>query len=519
MSPFLHLREEAFQGDACRPSLRQLLAAHALAAQVRVMAGLALVLDDSGHLSGLRRLVEADDLDRIARPCLAHLLAPVVVERAHLAPGIARDDRVADVEGAALDEHRRHRAAAHVEPGLDDRPRRLGLRVRGQLELRVGDEQHSLEEVVEVSLLLGGHVGELRRPAPLLRLQVFVRQLGAHPLRVRVRGIDLVDGDHDRHLGRAGVRDRLLRLRHDAVVRGHDEDGDVGHLRPAGAHRGERFVARRVEERDPAAVVLDLVRADVLRDAAGLGLDDRGLADRVEERRLAVVDVAHDRDHGRTRDEILLGVLEDLRKLVLVGHVLDRDLALDLGRDQLHGLVRERLGDRDHLPQAHQDLDDLGRRHAERLGQVLDRHPGGDGDRTGRLRAGPGLRARLDAIARLPAVEAWPRGGVVDDDAPLAAPARGLTWPDGPVRTISLGISHGCLLQCKDARGPVRPESADAASARRLSAKAPARSTRDAGTCRRRAPARSGQESVLPPGPRTARARPSRPSARSRRRS
>ncbi len=137
-----------------------------------------------------------------------------------------------------------------------------------------------------------------------------------------------------------------------------------------------------------------------------------GLADRVEERRLAVVDVAHDRDHGRTRDEILLGVLVDLRKLVLVGHVLDRDLALDLGRDQLHGLVRERLGDRDHLPQAHQDLDDLGRRHAERLRQVLDRHPGGDGDRTGRLRAGrrPSGAARRDrAIAGRRGVAVRPR--------------------------------------------------------------------------------------------------------------
>ena len=46
---------------------------------------------------------------------------------------------------------------------------------------------------------------------------------------------------------------------------------------------------------------LGLVRADVLRDAAGLGLDDGRRADRVEQRRLAVVDVAHDRDDRRAR--------------------------------------------------------------------------------------------------------------------------------------------------------------------------------------------------------------------------
>jgi hypothetical protein len=110
--------------------------------------------------------------------------------------------------------------------------------------------------------------------------------------------------------------------------------------------------------------VLGLVRADVLGDPAGLGLDDGSLADRVEERRLAVVDVAHDRDHRRAVDEVLRGVLEHLGELVLVGDVLDRHVALDLGRDQLDGLVGERLRDRSHLPEAHHDLDDLGRRDA-----------------------------------------------------------------------------------------------------------------------------------------------------------
>ena len=50
--------------------------------------------------------------------------------------------------------------------------------------------------------------------------------------------------------------------------------------------------------------VLDLVGADVLGDAAGLARDDVGLADGVEQRGLAVVDVAHDGDHRRTRLEV-----------------------------------------------------------------------------------------------------------------------------------------------------------------------------------------------------------------------
>jgi hypothetical protein len=46
---------------------------------------------------------------------------------------------------------------------------------------------------------------------------------------------------------------------------------------------------------------LDVVGADVLRDAAGLAGRDLASADVVEQRGLAVIDVAHDRDHRRTR--------------------------------------------------------------------------------------------------------------------------------------------------------------------------------------------------------------------------
>ena len=72
-------------------------------------------------------------------------------------------------------------------------------------------------------------------------------------------------------------------------------------LRAAGTHRGERLVARGVEEGDHAARRLDVVGADVLRDAAGFARRDLGAADVVEQRGLAVVDVAHDGDDRRAR--------------------------------------------------------------------------------------------------------------------------------------------------------------------------------------------------------------------------
>ena len=102
--------------------------------------------------------------------------------------------------------------------------------------------------------------------------------------------------------------DGLLGLRHDAVVGGHDDDGNVGDVGAAGAHLGERLVAGGVEEGDRLAAVLDAPGADHLGDAAGLGVDNVAAADAVEQRRLAVVDVAHDRDHRGARHQVLRGV-------------------------------------------------------------------------------------------------------------------------------------------------------------------------------------------------------------------
>ena len=137
---------------------------------------------------------------------------------------------------------------------------------------------------------------------------------------------------------------------------------------------------------------VDLVGADVLGDAAGLAGDDVGLADRVEQRRLAVVDVAHDRDDRRALDEVLVGVLELGLVVDVVGRVDDLDLLVELVGEDLDRVVGQRLGERGHLAQLHQLLDDLGDRHAEVLGDVLDRRAGVDADRVGLRAAGLVLR-------------------------------------------------------------------------------------------------------------------------------
>ena len=134
--------------------------------------------------------------------------------------------------------------------------------------------------------------------------------------------------------------ERLDRLRHHAVVGRDHEDRDVRGLRAAGTHGGERLVTRGVDEGDAAVVAVDLgvhlVGTDVLGDATGLLGDDVGLAQRVEELGLSVVDVTHDGHDRRTGLEVLL--------LALVGAELDVEgveqlAVLVLGRDDLDDVV------------------------------------------------------------------------------------------------------------------------------------------------------------------------------------
>jgi len=93
-------------------------------------------------------------------------------------------------------------------------------------------------------------------------------------------------------------------------------------------------------------VVANLVGADVLRDPAGLAGSDLGLTNGVEQRRLAVIDVAHDRDHRRPLDEVLVGVVEHRLGDRLVLGVDDLHLFVELDRQQLDRVVRQRLGQR-----------------------------------------------------------------------------------------------------------------------------------------------------------------------------
>ena len=121
-------------------------------------------------------------------------------------------------------------------------------------------------------------------------------------------------------------------------------------------------MARGIKEGDGTAVYINGICADVLGDAAGLAGNDVCMADIVEQRGLAVVDVTHDNNDGSARNKILRLIL-----MVVDKTLFDRDdnflldLAAELHRDKCRSIVVYHIGDGRKHAHLEQLLYDLGR--------------------------------------------------------------------------------------------------------------------------------------------------------------
>src|SRR3954466_4166149 len=102
-----------------RAAARQLRVALAGATAVGDLPGHAVLVDDEERVAGARHRREADDLHRTGGQRLLHVRAELVEHPSHASRRVAGDDRVADVQRAALDQHRGHGPAAAVEVRLD----------------------------------------------------------------------------------------------------------------------------------------------------------------------------------------------------------------------------------------------------------------------------------------------------------------------------------------------------------------------------------------------------------------
>src|SRR5690606_3865898 len=388
----LEVAEQLLEGAAAaRP--RHVGAALARRALLGDLPGHPVVADHDEVVARARHRRQAHHQDGTRRGGLLHRLAGVVEHRPDAAEGLAADDRVAHAERAALDQDRRHRAAPLVAVGVDRDALRVHRRVGPQVELGVGGQQDRFEQVVDALALERGDVDEQRRTAVLLGHQAVLGELAPDLGRVGALLVDLVDRDDDRHVGRLGVAERLDRLRLHAFVGRDHQHRDVRGLRASGTRGGERLVTRGDEEGDLSVFAfvlgLDLVGTDVLGDATGLARGDVGLADRVEQLGLTVVDVAHDGHHRRPRGQVGVVALvlaeldvEGLEKLaVLLLGADDLDVVVPLGAEQLQRLLVDRLRGRHHLAEVQHDLHQRGGVGPDPVGEVGQRRTARQADR------------------------------------------------------------------------------------------------------------------------------------------
>ncbi len=196
-------------------------------------------------------------------------------------------------------------------------------------------------------------------------------------VRVGAFEVDLIDCHDDGDARRLGVVYRLGRLRHDTVVRSDHQYGNVRDFGAAGAHRRERFVARRVEEREALAVDDNRRSADVLRNPARFAFGYACVAYGVEETRLAMVDVAHDRNDRCTRLKPFarlryLSAGED-RRYFLRGDLGFNWFKPEVRGDDGGGVKVDRLVDGRHHPVLHQLLDHFDGADAHALAELFDR--------------------------------------------------------------------------------------------------------------------------------------------------
>ena len=348
---------------ARRGLLRELDVAELALAVQRHFARLALALDRQQLVAGVRRARQAQHHHRHRRQRLGRPAVPVSSNMARTRPN-SLPARIGSPSFSVPRLTSTVATAPRPFSMLDSITTPEARPVARRLQLQhLGLQQDRLEQLVDA----------LRRSCAETLTNMFwpphssgmtscLDSSCAHALRVGVGLVDLVDRHDDRHAGGARMLDRLDGLRHHAVIGRHHQHHDVGGLGAAGAHRGERRVARRIQEGDHALGRLHVVGADVLGDAAGLARRDLGAADVVEQRGLAVVDVAHDGDHRRARRR-LLGRVRHRRpagpprsglpcsSLGRVAHLLDH---------QHRRVLVDRLVDGGHHAHVHQRLDDFG---------------------------------------------------------------------------------------------------------------------------------------------------------------
>ena len=360
----LELLERHAGGDA-----GQRLLAVAVGPLLGDLPGLSDFVEHVEAVAGGRSDIQPRDIHRSGRAGFLHPLAGPqrVVHRLDATVGFAAHHDIADVKRSVLDDQLCNHAAPRLLLGFQANAHGMPVGV-GLVFVHFRGQENRFQQIADPVSGGGAGADDFDIAAPFAGQQILSGQLLHHAVGVRPGQVHFVQGHDNRHAGCAGVADRFFGLRHHAVFGGDHQHGDVGHVGAAGAHFSERLVPRRIDERNLSAVFGDLIRPDVLRDSACLAGNHVDPDDIVQQRRLAVIDVAQERHDGRPRLQglrLVLDALELVDQIVFQRRSLTKlDVDTQLRRQPVRRF-RIQFGV------------DIQRRHAERH-QGLEHHTGAD---------------------------------------------------------------------------------------------------------------------------------------------
>src|SRR5690606_25253080 len=337
-----HGLEDVFQ--LAGVSTGQLHFAELALTEQRNFTGLLLVRDDGQVITGFRRTIQTQNLDRNGKTSFFHLHATLIEHGADTAKGHTAQDHIALTQGTVLNQHGGDRTTTLVETRFDHDTTTWCS--RGCLELEnLGLQQHGFEQLINAGTQFGGNRDERSVTTPLFWNHIQCGQAVLDVVRIGFRLVDLVDGNDQGHASGFRMLDRFLSLRHDAVISCHHQNHDIRGLGTTSTHGGKRSVARGVQEGDHAALGLNVVGTDMLGNTAGFARGDLGATNIVEQRGLAVVDVTH-HGHNRRTGQRLAFEFQRFGQLLFQRIVADQlDLVAQLFSHQLCSFLIKYLVD------------------------------------------------------------------------------------------------------------------------------------------------------------------------------
>jgi hypothetical protein len=162
-------------------------------------AGARFAFDTLGTVACDGHIVQTHHLNGGCRRRAVDLFPRVVEHRADFAPSFAHDQDVAALERALLHQDGCHGTAPFVQLRLDNCALKFGFWIRLQFR-QLRHKQNHLQQGIYALTRDGGNRHTNRVAAPRFRHQLVLGELLHHAVGVRLRLVNLIDGDDDGYL-------------------------------------------------------------------------------------------------------------------------------------------------------------------------------------------------------------------------------------------------------------------------------------------------------------------------------